>query len=233
MQADLRQSRVRYARRGEDIHACGPSVTQNSRACIRRRPGRHHIVNQQNRQPHYIAPHRHRSGQFGPSFRNPKLSQRHGRPQAPQRVLQHRPASHPPQLAGQQRRLIIAPLPQPRDMQRHRRQHISALQQLRPCPRHQPRQPARQIRAVGIFQRQDQPLCHLVIPQRRPRLRKRRRKRLANPANPGRTRHRAKRQRHPATAAKRRRDEIRPPKTRQTKLPVRRHRRIAGKTAGR
>ena len=170
MQEFSRQPRVRHPRRRQHIHPPRPRRHQRRRTRIGRRPARHHIVSQQHTKPRHIPPHRDRPHQHLPPRRRRQGPQRHRLPHPRQRILQHRLARHPSQLPRQQRRLVIPPLPQPPHMQRHGHHHLRTFQQFRPRPRHQPRQPPRQIGPVRIFKRQNQPLCHLIIPQRRPRL---------------------------------------------------------------
>ena len=100
----------------------------------------------------------------------PQLTQRRCGAQADEGIGEQLHMGAPRNLPCQQHRLIVAPRPQAGGMQRHRHQQIGPRQHIRPGAHHHRGQRTRQVGAIGVFERQDQPLGLRIIAQRRPRL---------------------------------------------------------------
>ena len=92
--------------------------------------------------------------------------------------------------AGQRRRLVEAPRPQPPPMQRHRQQRVGVGQQLAAGARHPAAHHRRQIEPVAIFEGQHQRARDVVIAHRGARAVIGRRSRRSPPSTAGRGRDR-------------------------------------------
>src|SRR2546423_9652052 len=119
---------------GKRVHPGGACPFQGAGAGVQRRPRREHVIHDENIAAPYL---RHLSGRHtecAQDIPTPGLSRRHfaltwSRALAFQETRILRPAAQTRDALRQNRRLIIAPFPQPPAMQRHRSDHVRLSQQ--------------------------------------------------------------------------------------------------------
>ncbi len=169
----LPQARVGYARRGQYIHASGPSPHECERAGVGGRSGGHDIINQQYPSSDEGGSSRwaHDKGasDFTCALACRLVPQVGGRACPYQRIGQHPFVRAPRQSMAEQRRLVVASHKQSSTMQGHRYQHISLAQQCTASAGHLTHQQRRHLDTIGIFQRKQQAASLCVVSQCRAR----------------------------------------------------------------
>ena len=144
-------------RRGDSPNVPGPGPFQRFRARLKRSPGRHHIIDQQNPPPPNLPRirRRKRSGHVGAPLVVRQTRLRFSRPSAPQQPTSRRNVGRSRHGRRQQPRLIEPPTPPPPAIKRYRDQIIDRLELLR-RRRHQPPQPFRQRAHSVVLHQVDQ-----------------------------------------------------------------------------